>query len=299
MDSGPAATVDLKARLAALRDAIDAALHRLLLPDGEEIARELREATEYALFGGGKRLRPIVCLLSAAACGGREEDALPAAVALEMIHCYSLVHDDLPAMDDDDLRRGRPTCHKAHGEGMAILAGDALLTRAFEVLARELPAAVAAPCAADLARAAGVAGMVNGQAADLLGEGAVATEERVRWIHLRKTAALFRAAASCGARCAGAGAPQLRAAADYGEAIGLSFQVVDDLLGRDGDPEATGKPVGKDLERRKLTYPAAVGVPAARQRAAEITAAAKAAAARLPRPAELEALAGELERRVA
>jgi geranylgeranyl diphosphate synthase type II len=296
---GPATTVDLATRLAALRERVDAALHRLLLPDGEEVARELREATEYAVFAGGKRLRPLVCLLTAAACGGREEDALPAAVALELVHSYSLVHDDLPAMDDDDFRRGRPTCHKVHGEGMAILAGDALLTRAFEVIARELPAAVAAPCAADLAHAAGVAGMVNGQAADLLGEGKVATEERVRWIHLRKTAALFRAAASCGARCAGAPAPVLEAAAAYGEAIGLSFQVVDDLLGMSGDPEKTGKPVGKDLERQKLTYPAAIGVPAARQRAAALTAAATAAAARLPKPTELEALAGELERRVA
>jgi geranylgeranyl diphosphate synthase, type II len=299
VESGNAATVDLKARVAALRDAIDAALHRLLLPDGEEIARELREATEYAVFGGGKRLRPLVCLLSAAACGGREEDALPAAVALELIHSYSLVHDDLPAMDDDDLRRGRPTCHKVHGEGMAILAGDALLTRAFEVIARELPPAIAAPCAAEIARAAGVAGMVNGQAADLLGEGQQATEERVRWIHLRKTAALFRAAAGCGARCAGAAAPLLKAASEYGEAIGLAFQVVDDLLGQSGDPEATGKPVGKDLERQKLTYPAAIGAAAARQRAAAFTAAARAAAAKLPRPAELDALAGGLERRVA
>jgi geranylgeranyl diphosphate synthase type II len=299
VNSGPARTVELTARLAALRGRVDEALHRLLLPEGEEIARELREASEYAVFAGGKRLRPLVCLMTAVACGGSEEDALPAAVALELIHSYSLVHDDLPAMDDDDFRRGRPTCHKVHGEGMAILAGDALLTRAFEVVARELPAAVAAPCAADLAHAAGIAGMVNGQAADLLGEGEVATEERVRWIHLRKTAALFRAAASCGARCASAPAPLLQAAAEYGEAIGLSFQVVDDLLGQSGDPEQTGKPVGKDVERQKLTYPAAIGATAARQRAAALTAAARSAAAKLPKPSELEALAGELERRVA
>jgi geranylgeranyl diphosphate synthase type II len=141
--------------------------------------------------------------------------------------------------------------------------------------------------------------MVNGQAADLLGEGQQATEERVRWIHLRKTAALFRAAAECGARCAAAPAPSLRAAGEYGEAIGLAFQVVDDLLGLDGDPGRTGKPVGKDLERRKLTYPAAIGAAGAQRRAAELTALAKSAAAKLPRPAELEALAGGLERRVA
>jgi len=297
--SPPAASEELKPRLAALRDRVDEALRRWLLPPHEELVRELREAAEYAVFSGGKRMRPLVCLLVAEACGGAADAALPAAVALELIHCYSLAHDDLPAMDDDDLRRGRPTCHKKFGEGMAILAGDALLTRAFEVVARELPPAVAAPCAADLAHAAGIAGMVNGQAADLLGEGQAPTEERVRWIHARKTAALFRAAAGCGARCAGAPAPLLDAAAGFGEAIGLAFQVVDDLLGKGGDPSRTGKPVGKDDERRKLTYPAAIGIAAARARAAELTARARDAATKLPRPAELDALALELERRVA
>ena len=299
MGSPPAASEGLEPRLAALRGRVDDALRRLLLPAHEELVPELRAATEYAVFSGGKRLRPLVCLLVAEACGGGADAALPAAVAFELVHCYSLAHDDLPAMDDDDLRRGRPTCHKEFGEGMAILAGDALLTRAFEVVARELPPAVAAPCAADLAHAAGIAGMVNGQAADLLGEGQAPTEERVRWIHLRKTAALFRAAAGCGARCAGAPAPRVAEAAGYGEAIGLAFQVVDDLLGKGGDPVRTGKPVGKDDERRKLTYPAAVGIAAARARAAELTARARAAAAKLPRPAELDALALELERRVA
>ena len=182
---------------------------------------------------------------------------------------------------------------------MAILAGDALLTRAFGVVARELPPAVAAPCTADLAHAAGIAGMVNGQAADLLGEGQAPTEERVRWIHLRKTAALFRAAAGCGARCAGAPAPLLADAAEFGESIGLAFQVVDDLLGKGGHPVQTGKPVGKDDERRKLTYPAAIGIAAARERAAALTARARAAATKLPQPSELDALALELERRVA
>jgi geranylgeranyl diphosphate synthase type II len=297
--SQPSATVDLKPRLAALRGRVDDALRRWLLPPHEELVRELREATEYAVFSGGKRMRPLVCLMTAAACGGREDAALPAAVALELIHCYSLAHDDLPAMDDDDFRRGSPTCHKKFGEGMAILAGDALLTRAFEVVARELPPAVAAPCTADLAHAAGIAGMVNGQAADLLGEGQAPTEERVRWIHLRKTAALFRAAAGCGARCAGAPAPLIADAAEFGESIGLAFQVVDDLLGKGGDPVQTGKPVGKDDERRKLTYPAAIGIAAARERAAALTARARTAATKLPQPSELDALALELERRVA
>ncbi len=289
----------LEARLGRLRELVEAALGRWLFPAGEELVPELKAACEYVLFPGGKRLRPLVCLLVAEACRGRNDDALPAAAALEYVHCYSLAHDDLPAMDDDDFRRGRPTCHKAHGEAMAILAGDALLTRAFEVVALAAPRAVAADVAAELASAAGVAGMVGGQAADLLGEGTVPVEARVRWIHERKTAALFKAAARIGALCAGAPAPLVAAASSYGMELGLAFQVVDDLLGRNGDPRRTGKPVGKDDERRKLTYPAAIGETSARARAAALSESARRQAATFPRPEELEALALQLKERVA
>jgi geranylgeranyl diphosphate synthase type II len=287
-----------EARLEERRARVEQALAQWLLPPGEEVVPELKAACEYAVFSGGKRLRPLVCVLVAEACGGKLEDALAAAVALEYVHCYSLVHDDLPAMDDDDFRRGRPTCHKRHGEAMAILAGDALLTRAFEVAARFSPPAVAAGVAAILAVGAGLSGMVNGQAADLLGEGKQATEERVRWIHERKTAALFGAAARMGALCAGA-RDLLDAASTFGLKLGLAFQVVDDLLGRSGDSRTTGKPVGKDDERGKLTYPAAIGEEAARAHAAALSERARRAAANFPRPQDLEKLALRLQERLA
>jgi geranylgeranyl diphosphate synthase type II len=298
-ESTKAAGDALEARMGELRPRVEAALRQWLLPAGAEIVPELAQACEYAVLGGGKRMRPLVVLLVAEACGGKVEDALAAAAALELIHCYSLVHDDLPAMDDDDLRRGRPTCHKVFGDAIAILAGDALLTRAFEVVALGAPGAVVAAAVADLAAAAGVAGMVNGQAGDLLGEGEAATEERVRWIHLRKTAALFQAAATLGARCAAAGPARVAAAARYGEAIGLAFQVVDDLLGKSGDPRRTGKPVGKDDARGKLTYPAAVGETLSRQRAADLTLSAAREAEAFERPDALVQLARGLNQRLA
>ncbi|MSR45656.1 MAG: polyprenyl synthetase family protein [Planctomycetes bacterium] len=288
-----------EARLDDRRLRIEAALREWLLPPDGDVVPALRDACEYAVLGGGKRLRPLVALLVAEACGGNCSAALAAGAALEFVHCYSLVHDDLPAMDDDDFRRGRPTCHKVFGDAIAILAGDALLTRAFEVVALGMPAEVVPAAVADLAAAAGVAGMVNGQAGDLLGEGQDPTEERVRWIHLRKTAAMFRAAATMGARCAEASPALIAAAATYGESLGLAFQVVDDLLGKSGDPRRTGKPVGKDDERGKLTYPAALGEAAARQRAIEITARAHAAARSFPRPEDLLQLAFGLQERIA
>ncbi len=294
-----AATQALERRVVALREQIEMALRQWLLPADEELVPQLKAACEYAVLGGGKRLRPVVTLLVAEACGGRAEAALAAGAALELIHCYSLVHDDLPAMDDDDFRRGRPTCHKVYGDAIAILAGDALLTRAFEVLALGTDPAIVADAVRELAAAAGVAGMVNGQAGDLLGEGQLPTEERVRWIHLRKTAAMFRAAATLGARCAGAGPDLVAAAARYGESLGLAFQVVDDLLGKCGDPKRTGKPVGKDDARGKLTYPAAVGEATARARAAELTARARQESRAFPRPAELAQLAQGLQERLA
>ena len=221
----------------------------------------LREAIRYSLLAPGKRLRPMLVLMAAEACGGSVENALPAACAVEMVHSYSLIHDDLPAMDDDDLRRGRPTCHKAFGEGVAILAGDALLALAFEVLARDIrPPAVAAHCCAVLAQAAGATALVGGQADDLAGEFSAARLETLESIHARKTGAMFLASLRLGALVAGATDEQLRALAAYGQRLGLVFQITDDLLDVRGDEAALGKRTGKDSAHGKLTFPGILGI---------------------------------------
>jgi geranylgeranyl diphosphate synthase type II len=261
-------------------DSIERALLASLPEIGDCPAR-LREAMEYSLMAGGKRLRPVLTLLACEACGGTPEDAMPAACALEMVHTYSLVHDDLPAMDDDDLRRGRPTNHKQFGEAMAILAGDALLTRAFEVIARGIrPADVAAACCVDLAAAAGAAGMVGGQVADLEAEeispsGDQATDgARLAGIHRRKTGALIACAVSMGARVAGVNETLRESLCGYGQNIGLAFQITDDLLDIAGDRDRMGKGVGKDADRGKLTYPGVYGVKESRARAEQLIASA-------------------------
>lgn len=244
----------------------------------------LAEAIRYSLLSGGKRLRPALAILAAEACGGTLEAALPAASALEMIHCYSLIHDDLPAMDDDDLRRGQPTNHKVYGEAFAILAGDGLLTLAFEVLASGgLPAAGVAESVLTLAQAAGVCGMVGGQAEDvataerIVAEGrfdpfdeSAPAERRLEWlegIHRRKTGALLRASLRLGAISAGAGEAARRSLDEYGWRLGLAFQIVDDLLDVEGEAAVVGKRVGKDVEAGKLTYPAVLGIGPSRKRA--------------------------------
>ncbi len=227
----------------------------------------LQQAMAYSLLGGGKRLRPLVVLFAAEGCGASAADALPAACAVEMVHTYSLVHDDLPAMDDDDLRRGQPTLHRAFDEATAILAGDALLTLAFEVLARHLPPATAAACTALLAQAAGACGMVGGQADDLAAEGRPGTLEQLQAIHRRKTAALFSASARLGALCANAAPEQVEHLGRYGQCLGLAFQICDDLLDCHGQEDQLGKRVGKDTQRGKLTYPALLGTEASREKA--------------------------------
>jgi geranylgeranyl diphosphate synthase type II len=211
---------------------VDAALAEILDGIGEGCPDVLREAMRHAVLGGGKRLRPILCIAAARACGGDEERALRPGCALELIHAYSLVHDDLPCMDDDDVRRGQPACHKAFGEATAILAGDALLTHAFCVLAESIPGAVAM-----VAELTGPAGMVGGQVDDVRGNG------QIESVYLRKTAALFVAAVGLGGVVARASAEQLRALAEYGRALGLAFQVTDDLI--DGDQSADPAVVGK------------------------------------------------------
>ncbi len=230
--------------------------------------QRLREAMRYSLLAPGKRLRPMLVLAAAEACGGDRKRALPAACAVEMVHAYSLVHDDLPAMDDDDLRRGQPTCHKQFDEATAILAGDALLTLAFQVLARDIrPAEIAVECCAVLAEAAGATGMVGGQIDDLAGqfcdEGLAALEA----IHRRKTGAIFQASLRLGALVAGADDEQLSALAAYGQRMGLVFQITDDLLDVRGDATAMGKRVGKDSGRGKLTFPKVLGVEQSDERA--------------------------------
>jgi geranylgeranyl diphosphate synthase type II len=234
----------------------------------------LLEAMRYSLLAPGKRLRPILVLMAAEACGGVEDDAWPAACAVEMIHAYSLIHDDLPAMDDDDLRRGQPTCHKKFGEALAILAGDALLTMAFQVLAEGYPAETGASCCKELARAAGAAGMVGGQVDDLAWEQAnERSVEDLEYLHARKTGALIQASLRLGALAAHAHRPEpperelLERLDGYGRCLGLAFQITDDLLDVEGQAEQTGKRVGKDAARGKLTYPGFLGVTESRRRA--------------------------------
>jgi geranylgeranyl diphosphate synthase type II len=254
----------------------------------------------YSLTAGGKRLRPLLCLMAAEACGADPAEALPAACALEMVHTYSLIHDDLPAMDDDDLRRGRPTCHKAFDEATAILAGDALLTLAFEVVARGVRAPEAAvACVRALAEASGPEGMVGGQMADLEAESrADATVEGLEAIHRRKTGALLRASLRMGAAVALAPEPAVRALDAYGRAVGLAFQVVDDLLDVQGDEAKMGKRVGKDQGLGKWTYPGLLGIEGSRDEARQLAEDASAALAPLgDRGARLRALAWQLVER--
>jgi geranylgeranyl diphosphate synthase type II len=255
--------------------AIDAAL-AAALRDAPGRPPRLMEAMRYAVLGPGKRLRPRLVLMASRACDGDPADAINCACAVEMIHAYSLVHDDLPAMDDDDVRRGRPTVHRQFDEATAILAGDALLALAFEtVIWPPTPVQAAAPACRELAQAAGPGMLVGGQVDDLAGisaasEGHEASLERLEAIHRRKTGAMITVSLRLGALCAGAKAPQLAALTEFGDAIGLLFQVTDDLLDAAGDATAVGKRVGKDQEAGKLTYPGLLGVEASRAYAAEL-----------------------------
>jgi geranylgeranyl diphosphate synthase type II len=226
----------------------------------------------YSLFAGGKRIRPILCLEAARTVSPAAEGVAPAACTLELIHTYSLIHDDLPALDNDDYRRGKPTCHKMFGEAMAILAGDALLTLAFEVLAGipNLDDSRRAAMMAELATAAGtVGGMIGGQVADLEGEGKPPNAQLLESIHRAKTGALLRASLRMGALYAGAAPQQYQALSCYGEHIGLAFQIVDDLLDVEESSEALGKTAGKDAAQHKITFPAVYGLEASHRMAEE------------------------------
>ena len=286
------ATFSLECYSRQTRERIDGALKEYTRFD-RDCPAPLAEAMRYSLLAPGKRLRPMLVLLAAEACGGDPQAAMPAACAVEMIHAYSLVHDDLPAMDDDDLRRGRPTCHKAFGEAVAILTGDALLTLAFEVLARDIqPPAVAAECCAMLARAAGCSELVGGQADDLAGQFSTGGLEALEAIHRRKTGAMFLVSLQLGATVAGADERQLAALKKYGQCVGLAFQITDDLLDVQGETAAVGKRVGKDSDRGKLTFPGILGIEESTRRAEALVAQACSALEPLgPRAQGLQALA--------
>ena len=243
------------------------------------IPEKLFEAMDYSLSAGGKRLRPVLLLAACDTLGGDVNEALPFACALEMIHTYSLIHDDLPAMDNDDLRRGRPTNHKVFGEGVAILAGDALLTEAFAMLA-SVPANDrydVRDYVAELAYRTGSLTLVGGQVLDLEGEGRQLTVDELRAIHMGKTSALIIASVRLGAMAAGATPEQLEALTVYGRDLGLAFQIIDDILDVTSTPEVLGKSIGKDQKVQKATYPALVGMEKARAEARELTASAQAA----------------------
>ncbi|MGE5507115.1 MAG: polyprenyl synthetase family protein [Chitinophagales bacterium] len=263
---------------------IEAALAAALPSAGTPPVR-LHAAMRYATLGGGKRLRGFLALLAARAAGGEAEQALPAACALEMVHAYSLIHDDLPCMDDDDWRRGRPATHRVFGEAFALLAGDALLTQAFAVLgaaaAEVAPAGRVAQAVAELAMAAGSLGMAGGQADDLDGERRDLSLAQLESIHRRKTGALVRGSLRLGGLLGGADEASLEQLTRYGEALGLAFQITDDLLDVEGEQEKTGKTVGKDAARAKATYPRLLGVEGARRKACEAVAEAKVAAGAL------------------
>jgi geranylgeranyl pyrophosphate synthase len=284
----------VKARefLEQTRELVNAALERWL-PSIDTEPRRLHEAMRFSVFAGGKRLRPALARAACLASGGTDEEMLSAACALEMLHTYSLIHDDLPAIDDDDLRRGRPTCHTQFDVATAILAGDALQTHAFFVLAAHTPRRQAIPgLVLELARASGTAGMVGGEIADIEAEGEKPDRGRVERIHARKTAALFEASVVMGGLAAGLGEGDaaLTSLRQYGAGLGMAFQIVDDVLDETQDAATLGKSPGKDKKAGKMSYPAAVGVDASLERAADFAGRARKALEDVPDSAILAGL---------
>lgn len=267
--------MDLKQYLKERCQLVDKALGSYL-PKEDDLPFSLHKAMRYSVFAGGKRVRPILMLAACEAVGGEIAQAMPAACAMEMIHTYSLIHDDLPAMDDDDFRRGNPTNHKVFGEAIAILAGDALLTQAFILLsAPELLGSVSPErllaATREIATCAGSFGMVGGQVVDMESEGKTDIDlPTVQYIHTHKTGALIKASVKAGAILGGADASQLAAITRYGEAAGLAFQIADDILDIEGTTEEIGKDAGSDQARGKATYPAVVGLADAKRRAVEL-----------------------------
>jgi geranylgeranyl diphosphate synthase type II len=286
--------MDIEAYLNEKRELVDSYLKSYF--DAQSSPAILREAMRYSIFAGGKRIRPILALTSYEACGRDPKDILPQASALELIHTYSLIHDDLPSMDNDDLRRGKPTNHKVFGEAIAILAGDALLTEAFLMMATtkiqdagfkiqdnhascivhhvsslKSPSSITnrsiLRVIRDVALAAGTSGMVGGQTQDILSENTKPDRDTLEFIHLRKTAALIAASVRMGGILANASIPKLKALSEYGKNIGLAFQIVDDILDVEGTTEDLGKTAGSDINKKKMTYPSLFGIEGARQKA--------------------------------
>jgi geranylgeranyl diphosphate synthase type II len=258
-----------------------------LLPNERQRPQALHSAMRYAVLSGGKRLRPLIALAAAEALGGSAESAVDAACAVEMVHCFSLVHDDLPILDNDDLRRGLPTVHVAFDEPIALLAGDALFALAFETLANT----GSAKAVAILGEASGTRGMVGGQTVDIESESKSVDVDTIEWIHRRKTGALFEAAASLGALFGGGDGGSIALAKQYGADLGLAFQITDDVLDETASTESLGKRSNADRELHKATYPSAIGVDGSRQLAAEASARAMAHVAGFPKPEILNEIA--------
>ncbi len=264
--------MNLKTYLITRQKLIDRALDRYL-PRANTKPVTLHKAMRYSLFAGGKRLRPILCLAAAEACRGNIDDALPLACALECIHTYSLVHDDLPSMDNDDFRRGRPTCHKVFGDGIAVLAGDALLTVAFEIVSKAKPTLSydISTLLREIAVAAGSQKLIAGQVADLEAEGKKVKRDQLQFIHENKTAAILRSSVRLGAMSANADARKLSTITRFGQRLGLAFQIIDDILDVTQTSEILGKSAGKDVVARKATYPAVIGLEKSRDEARRLT----------------------------
>jgi len=256
-----------QSEMSMLAGMVDARLAQLL-PGTQELPRELVEAMRYSCLAPGKRIRPILAIASCVACGGTKETAIDAACAVEMVHAFSLIHDDLPAIDNDKLRRGRPTCHIAFGEAVAILAGDALFALAFEVLTEmACTAEVRIQCVELLSKCSGIRGLVSGETIDILSEGKPVSAPTLELIHVRKTGALIAAACEMGAVLGGSDGSAQAKLRLYGEKIGLAFQIADDVLNVEGDAEKTGKSVGSDAERGKATYVGLYGLEASKAKA--------------------------------
>lgn len=271
--------MDLKKYLDQKREIIDEALNQYLPPE-TEYPQTIHEAMRYSVFAGGKRLRPILVIAAAEVVGGGAEKVLPTACAIELIHTFSLIHDDLPAIDNDDYRRGKLTCHKVFGEDMAILAGDGLLTHAFQLLAQNseiktinkeaMPLVIK-----EVAAAIGTLGLIGGEVVDIQSEGKEIDLPRLEYIHSHKTGALIAISLRVGAMLVDAQEEEIEALFQYGKLIGLAFQIVDDILNVEGDEVQLGKPVGSDLRQKKATYPALFGIEASRQKARRLVEEAK------------------------
>ncbi|MGJ8697497.1 MAG: polyprenyl synthetase family protein [Verrucomicrobiaceae bacterium] len=277
---------DLKPYLKEQQSTVDAALNAFL-PKASERPKTVHQAMRYSIFAGGKRLRPILTLAAAEACGGSPQNALPGACAVEVMHTYSLVHDDLPCMDDDDLRRGRATSHKVYGEGMAVLTGDALLTEAFTILAQTSPTKRYSlkDIILEFSICGGSKKLIGGQVLDLEGEGRDLTKAQLVRIHENKTAALLTTSLRLGGMSANATPLQLQALTDFGYNLGLAFQVIDDILDVTQSTEKLGKTAGKDEEVNKATYPSILGLEKSKKEAARLTKKSLAALAPLKKKA--------------